>query len=167
MSESNYFSETKIVVPFDFSSFSARAVETACKIASRNDQVTVLHVINPAQRYGFDDNGGYELGGGMSIAMSNIEGAKEIDEANQHHALQAMQALFGDSKYAGIHFATEVDDPKHGIVEFALRNDCELIVIPSHGRTGIKRLLIGSVAEQVLRSAQCPVLVLRASAEQG
>ena len=161
MAKANYFATTKIVVPFDFSDFSAQAVRTACMIASRNEQVTVLHVINPAQLYGFDDNGGYEISGGMGISMANIEGAKEIDEANCKHALQAMQVLFKDSKYTGVDFATVVDDPKLGIVEFASRNGCELIVMPSHGRTGIKRLLIGSVAEQVVRSAHCQVLVLR------
>jgi nucleotide-binding universal stress UspA family protein len=103
----------------------------------------------------------------MGIAMANIEGAKEIDEANCKHALQAMQALFRDSSYAGVDFATVVDNPMLGIVEFASRNGCELIIMPSHGRTGIKRLLIGSVAEHVVRSAYCPVLVLRCSAEQG
>ena len=44
---------------------------------------------------------------------------------------------------------------------FAQEKHAELIVIPSHGRTGITRLLIGSVAERVVRLAHCPVLVLR------
>tara|TARA_R110002049_G_scaffold4601_1_gene31650 strand:- start:32027 stop:32530 length:504 start_codon:yes stop_codon:yes gene_type:complete len=162
-----YFSKSKVLVPFDFSEFSRNAVEIACSVASRNEQLTVLHVINPAQLYGFDDNGGYEIGGGMSIAMSNVEGAQEIEQANEQHALDAMRAMFADSKYAGLRFATMVADPKRGIVEFASRNDFELIVIPSHGRTGTKRLLIGSVAEQVTRMSPCPLLVLRATNERG
>ncbi|QDS94605.1 Universal stress protein [Roseimaritima multifibrata] len=161
MAETNYFAKTKIVVPFDFSDFSAGAVETACKIASRNEQVTVLHVIDPAQLHGFDDNGGYELAGELGNSLANIEGANEIDEANRKKALQAMQDLFEKSDCVGVHFAAVVDAPTIGIVEFASQNGVELIVMPSHGRTGIKRLLIGSVAEHVVRSAHCPVLVLR------
>jgi nucleotide-binding universal stress UspA family protein len=52
-------------------------------------------------------------------------------------------------------------EPAHGIADYAQDKKAELIVIPSHGRTGITRLLIGSVAERVVRLAHCPVLVLR------
>ena len=47
------------------------------------------------------------------------------------------------------------------ITELAAELKADLIVLPSHGRTGLKRLLIGSVAERVVRLAHCPVLVLR------
>ena len=49
----------------------------------------------------------------------------------------------------------------HEIAELADQENAKLIVIPSHGRTGISRLLLGSVAERVLRLSKCPVLVLR------
>jgi len=51
-------------------------------------------------------------------------------------------------------------DAGHEIAKLAERQGAELIVLPSHGRTGIKRLLIGSVAERVVRLAHCPVLIL-------
>ena len=55
----------------------------------------------------------------------------------------------------------EIGDPGHRIADVAAKLGADLIVMPSHGRTGIERMLIGSVAERVLRLAHCPVLVLR------
>ena len=55
----------------------------------------------------------------------------------------------------------DTGDPAEKIVEVAAKLDADLIVLDTHGRTGIKRLLIGSVAEKVVRLAGCPVLVVR------
>jgi nucleotide-binding universal stress UspA family protein len=57
-------------------------------------------------------------------------------------------------------------NPVTEILRVAKETDCDLIVIGSHGRTGCSRLLMGSVAEQVLRRASCPVLVIKASPDQ-
>jgi universal stress protein A len=54
-------------------------------------------------------------------------------------------------------------NPVTEILRVAKETDCDLIVVGSHGRTGCSRLLMGSVAEQVLRRASCPVLVIKAS----
>ena len=56
--------------------------------------------------------------------------------------------------------------PAAAIVHYATQNQIDLIVMPTHGRTGFTRLLLGSVAEEVLRHAPCPVLAIRASAVQ-
>jgi nucleotide-binding universal stress UspA family protein len=52
------------------------------------------------------------------------------------------------------------------IAEYAQKHEIDLIVIASHGRTGIKHAVLGSVTEKVIRSAHCPVLVLRPSAAE-
>ena len=57
-------------------------------------------------------------------------------------------------QYHGIHTAVLLGEPAHGIANYAQEKHAELIVIPSHGRTGITRLLIGSVAERVVRLAR-------------
>jgi nucleotide-binding universal stress UspA family protein len=54
-------------------------------------------------------------------------------------------------------------DPGSQIVNFATNCNADLIVIPSHGYHGVKRLVLGSVAERVIRHAECSVLVLRRS----
>ena len=61
----------------------------------------------------------------------------------------------------GVQVNVAFGDPGDEITKHAETVHADLIVMPSHGRTGLKRLLIGSVAERVVRLAQCPVLVLR------
>lgn len=56
--------------------------------------------------------------------------------------------------------------PAPAIVHYAQQNQIDLIVMPTHGRTGFTRLLLGSVAEEVLRHAPCPVLAIRAATPQ-
>ena len=157
----NYFEHSKILVPIDFSDQSNHAVETGVQIADANENVSVLHVVDPAQLYGLDDNGGYELGGGMGAAMCNWEGAAEIDQDHEAMAIKTMKDAFGGDRFEGIQFCTLVDTPAEGITRFAADHAIDLIVLPSHGRSGVKRLLLGSVAEHVVRAAHCPVLILR------
>ena len=57
--------------------------------------------------------------------------------------------------------AVRFGDPASEIVDFASGIAADIIVLPSHGRTGLTHLLIGSVAERVIRLAKCPVLVLK------
>jgi nucleotide-binding universal stress UspA family protein len=56
--------------------------------------------------------------------------------------------------------ATSVGDPAPEIVRYATRHPIDLIVVGTHGRTGVSRVLLGSVAERVMRGAPCPVLVV-------
>jgi len=68
---------------------------------------------------------------------------------------------FGDDRYRGAHIVVIFGDAGQEITDYALTHRAEMIVLPSHGRTGMKRWLLGSVAERVCRYAHCPVLVLR------
>ncbi|MFG0264856.1 MAG: universal stress protein [Rhodopirellula sp. JB055] len=157
----NYFGNSKILVPVDFSDESKDAVETAVKIAGKNENVFVLHVVDPAQLYGLDDNGGYELGGGMAGGTFNWEGAAKVDAEHEVSAMKEMKESFHAAEFDGIQLFTAVDSPTEGIPRFAADHKIDLIVMPSHGRSGVKRLLLGSVAEHVVRAAHCPVLILR------
>jgi len=86
----------------------------------------------------------------------------EIKNENRiEHAREAIVAKLPDPKYAEVKIDVQVGDAGHRIAEMAAKLKADLIVMPSHGRSGIQRLLIGSVAERVLRLAHCPVLVLR------
>ncbi|WP_404308779.1 universal stress protein [Neorhodopirellula lusitana] len=154
------FANTKTLVPIDFSEHSVDAVATAIQITS-NENVYLVHVVDPAQLYGFDDNGGYELGGGLDATHFNWEGAPEKEQQHKDAAIATLRREFADPKYHGVHFDAVVDEPAIGITEYASTNGIGLIVLPSHGRTGVERRIIGSVAERVIRLAHCPVLVLR------
>ena len=68
-------------------------------------------------------------------------------------------------KYTPVQIDILFGDPGYRIAEHAQRLGAELIVTPSHGRTGLERILLGSVAERVIRLSHCPVLVLRSSLE--
>ncbi|TWT56244.1 universal stress protein [Allorhodopirellula solitaria] len=157
----NYFQHSKILAPYDFSKFSLDAVETAMRIAGSNENVTVLHVVDPVPLYGYSGDTGLGMAGGADWGLPGIGLASQIDEDHVQRALKMLRAEFNDARHEGLHYDTIASDPSHGITEYAQQNEMDLIVLPSHGRTGMTRLLIGSTAERVVRFAHCPVMVLR------
>lgn len=133
-----------IVVPVDFSDASTAAVDEALNLVDAAEHVHVIHVL-PA----------------LEVAEPGVIW-KTIDNASrEEHAKQALGEKFADAKYGGIQFEVAFGDPGDQIAEFARRIGADLIVTPTHGRSGLNRLLLGSVAERVLRFAACPVLVLK------
>ena len=133
----------KVVVPVDFSDKSFTALDTAIELVSEPKQVLVVHVLQE---------------------LSPLEPAEmwhTIDAQNRiRHTLTALRERLGD-KYKDVDAQVLLGDPGHEVTEVAEHENADLIVLTSHGRTGVKRLLIGSVAERVTRLAHCPVLVLR------
>ena len=137
----------RVLVPTDFSEQSCQAVEVALAIVDRADKLTVLHVATPLNEF---------LAGDPAIVW---ESESEDSRADQ---LQGMlRDRFKDEKFDNVRFDVVFGSPAEKIVKFAEKDQTELIVLPSHGRTGLARLMIGSVAERVVRLAHCPVLVLR------
>jgi nucleotide-binding universal stress UspA family protein len=137
----------KILAPTDFSEQSTRSVDMALTMVTRPGQLTVLHVAPPLHSFAVADPG-------MTCeAVSDEERMNQLREALRIH--------FRDDKYREVHFEVVVGAPADEIAKYAERDQSELIVLPSHGRTGLARLMIGSVAERVVRLAHCPVLVLR------
>lgn len=83
---------------------------------------------------------------------------------------ETMDRLRQESEAAGLEVVMELRttavDPGDEILQASRQTDCDLIVLGSHGRTGVRRLLMGSVSEFVLRSATCATMIVRDSAEQ-
>jgi len=77
------------------------------------------------------------------------------------NTLKSLEQEFADSRYAGVLREVLVGEVGAICTERAESLDAELIVLPSHGRSGISRLLLGSQAESIVRSAKCPVLILK------
>lgn len=140
----NWWPKKNVIVPVDFSDESFAAVDTAMELVTNPGHICVLHAL--------EDPYTYEYGEGFRPAS---------DESREHHTRQALRERLSDAKYEELRIEVIHDDPPHGIAEFAQQTKADLIIMPSHGRTGLKRLLIGSVAERVVRLAHCPVLVLR------
>ena len=139
-----YFPKRCVVVPIDFSPDSLAALEVGRQLVDAPEHLHVVHVL---------------------IDIAPLEAGEVwgvIDpQARMEQAEKALREKLADSKYNGVHTAVVLGEPAHSIANYAQEKHAELIVIPSHGRTGITRLLIGSVAERVVRLAHCPVLVLR------
>ena len=141
----SWFKKSVVLVPFDFSPESIAAVDVGLDVAMSPAGLHVLHVLpvltptEPAFAY-------YDL---------------PSDQTRRENTEKAVREQFSEDKYRGVQFAVVFGDPGQEIAEYAQQINGELIVLPSHGRTGLKRVLIGSVAERVCRLAHCPVLVLR------
>lgn len=88
---------------------------------------------------------------------------QRMDEVRAENALCALRKQFGDRK--NVELTSCVGDPGTEIVDYAKRMGADLIVMSSHGRTGLKRILLGSVAERVARTAECPVMIVRQPAQ--
>lgn len=139
-----WFANRKILVPIDFSDESLKAVDVALDLSPAAESVTVIHV---AVKYGM-----------IAPEAAWIDIGEESRRESLTHSFREQ---FAAPKYNGMKFEVLFGDPGHEIAQFARQVDAGLIVIPSTGRTGLTHLLIGSVAERVVRFAHCPVLVLR------
>jgi nucleotide-binding universal stress UspA family protein len=133
-----------VVVPVDFSEQSIAAVDLALGLVEDTSNVHVIHVLPPISYL--------EPG----VVWTNVD-----DEARCRHAEMALRERLSSPQYQKLQVKGAIGDPGHEIADYAQKAGAELIVLPSHGRTGLNRLLIGSVAERVVRLAHCPVLVLR------
>jgi nucleotide-binding universal stress UspA family protein len=139
----NTFANKPIVVPVDLSEASNWALDYARELADDPEQITALHV-------------------GVPYTPVEPPYMYLVDEASRKNELEeSVHKHYADAKYAGIRVEVRYGDPGEEIADFARELGAGLIVMPSHGRTGLSHLLVGSVAERVVRFASCPVLVLR------
>ncbi|HVU90329.1 MAG TPA: universal stress protein [Pirellulales bacterium] len=133
-----------VIVPIDFSDEAFGALDTALDMVDSTSALHALYVLpvlDPAE---------------PGVIWTTID-----NSVRERHALDAMREKLADKKYAGVQMKVVFGDPGTEIAAFAKDERADLIVLPSHGRTGLRHLLIGSVAEKVIRLAHCPVLVLR------
>lgn len=138
-----------ILVPVDFSDCSRGALRYAIGFARRfGAKLTLLHTIYPHY-----------------YATSDVYNAADVPRlitSMQHAAVNDMRELVRTTAFAGVPFETRVTlgFPGSEIPTYAARMGADLIVTATHGRTGLQRVLIGSVAESVVRHSGCPVLVI-------
>jgi nucleotide-binding universal stress UspA family protein len=140
----SWFPKRCVVVPVDFSDDSFAAVELALDLVAEPAGLHLIHVLpephagDPWRRMADD---------------RQREPSPPCDRSDPHTTVRR-QVPVGDHR----------DRVRQsGVPDCGIRraDGAELIVIPSHGRTGLKRLMLGSVTERVIRLSHCPVLVLR------
>lgn len=148
---------TRILVPIDFSPDSLHAVTYGGDLAKRlGAELVILHVVD--QTY---------LAGTRELYFANPEFAKILDE-QWRIANAQLDRAGADLQKHGHRCRTLMQRgvPAQVIVDTANDEGTDLIVMGTHGRTGLAHMLIGSVAERVVRSAHCPVLTLRRAARR-
>ncbi|MDD5712551.1 MAG: universal stress protein [Smithellaceae bacterium] len=142
-----------ILVPTDFSEYSDRALAQAADIAGKfKAKIYLLHVIDDLQQCAVD----------YCISEEVMEQVRQKSEITSREKLQKEVDKISAAKGIEVVFDVKVGRPYDVILEEQKSNKIDLIVIGSHGRTGLIKHLIGSVAEKIVRHAGCPVLVVRA-----
>ena len=137
----------KILVPIDGSPQSTDALDYALDEFDVSE-ILLLHVIDLIEA-------GYS-------ATASVPGyTEEWYEQQQAKAEELFEAACEHADGADMETATEIGRPSRAIVEYAEEHDIDHIVMGSHGRSGVTRILLGSVAETVVRRSPVPVTIVR------
>lgn len=140
---------TTILFPTDFSTASDAALAHAETLAKQSGaRLLIVHVEEPPLAYG-----GGELYYGLP-------------EPNSERIQKMLEDVRPRDPAVPFEHRLTMGDPAGEVVRIAGDESCEMIVMGTHGRTGLTRLLMGSVAEQIVRRAPCPVLIYREAAER-
>ncbi|WP_049996441.1 universal stress protein [Halococcus sediminicola] len=136
----------RILVPTDGSPEVDAVLDHAASLAATHDaDLHALYVINTAGYAGLPGDGAV---GGLS-AMMNEQGETALDRAAERVGERLTERVLIEGT------------PSEEIIDYAEEADCDLVVMGTHGRGGIDRLLLGSVAERVVRTSPVPVLTVR------
>ena len=144
-----------VLVPTDGSEVSAKTVKRAVQIAkAMKARVTALHAypeLHSVERFDY-------------IGPFNLMNKRDYDARAQEAANSCLAAVTKAAKAAGIKadlVAMASDRPYEAIIRTAKKRKCDLIIMGSHGRSGVAGILLGSVTQKVLSHSTLPVLVLR------
>ncbi|QDT34063.1 universal stress protein [Thalassoglobus polymorphus] len=141
----------RILVPTDFSDFSKRSIRYGCEFAKRFS--AELHILNVVEDiYPIVPEPGIPT----PITSEYLIGLKESSE-------RLIETLPDSDQAEGLSITRSVvsGTPFLEIIRYARENKIDMIVIGTHGRSGLIHALMGSVAEKVVRKADCPVLTVR------
>ena len=145
----------RILLPTDFSDFSATATKYACELATRFN--AELHLLHSLETH-LSSTPNFGLGLDLPRYFKESRAAAE----------KSLTAVLDPKWSTGrtvIHAIVE-GSPKVEIIAYARKHDIDLIVLSTHGRTGLTHVIMGSVAESVVRTAPCPVLTMRPDGHQ-
>ena len=133
-----------VVVPVDFSDSTEPAVRQALELVDSAGHINLIHVLFS-----------------MDAVSPGVVFGGVTDESRTEHINEKFSELKQTLQAPDLGTEIRVGNPGLEISDYATEINADLIVIPSHGYHGMKRLVLGSVAERVIRHADCDVLVLR------
>ena len=142
------FEMNQILVPIDFSDCSKKALQYALPLAKEHQAtITLLYVVPPI--YGAAEYGAIDYA--------------QLESSMRRSGEKELVKLADDARRGGVSVDTlvRIGSPTWEILETARSLPADLIVISTHGRTGLKHVFLGSVAEHVVQRAPCPVFVVR------
>ena len=143
----------RILHATDFSSASRPALDKAIALAGQNRAtLQIVHVMSPLV-----------LPAGGDFAFMPAETYEAIDQQARQHTQKELAKLLARARKAGVRATAAVleGSPHEQVPRAARRARADLLVIGTHGRTGVSKLLRGSVAERLVRFSPCPVLTVR------
>ena len=144
----------KILVPFDGSGYSEKAYEKALEIAEKFESDLIVMTVLQSK---IPDSAGV-----------SIQRLQELQDEQENEATNMLRKLETEAKNKNIPFSIKVvhnPSSSDGIATFAENNNIDLIVMGSHGRTGLRKIVLGSVANGVIGHTKCPVLITKGSNE--
>lgn len=140
------------LVAHDFSLSARKALALALDLfkASGGGRLVVVHVHEP----GTD---------GFGVDIATLAPGGTVEQAYHEEAKATLAQELAEGQVEGVELVPRVivGRPAHELVEVAKQEGAVMIVVGSHGRRGFERFLLGSVAERVVRHAECPVLVVK------
>ena len=140
----SWLTKKSVLVPIDFDELSYSAIAPAKEFVETEADLTLIHVLAP-------------LHPADPAAMWHT-----LDnEQRKHKVREFLVQKLNELGYQEIEIKLAIGDPSTEIIDYAKEISADLIVLPSHGRQGISRFLVGSVAERVVRLSPCPVLILK------
>ncbi len=141
----------RILHPSDFSRASAAAFAKAVDMAKTNRaELVVVHVLSPFVPFGGEE-------------YSSPKVYQELEARSRAQAQKDLNVLVAKAKKAGTRAKSLLTEgiPHEQILRAARSKRAELVVLGTHGRTGLARFFLGSVASRVVSMARCPVLTVR------
>ncbi len=147
-----------ILVPTDFSEEANYALDLAVQLAKKNSEPTEVHVLHIIESPGPVSLDSLEDG----YAHQEYATLIELQEKNKR---SEMEALKSDPKHKGVNMITEImiGNPYQRISKAISKVDADLVVMGTHGISGLKEILIGSNTQKLVRFAKCPVLTVKES----
>jgi len=144
----------RILWPTDFSDASYEALQAANELASHFEaELILLHVVHP-----------------IAVVPGPVPGqfnGPAYQRSVEAHALKTLQDITKKkvSDHIKVRTGVLIGPAANAIVDSAIKEEADLIVIATHGETGLQKLVFGSVAEKVVRLTTCPVMTIRPASE--